>query len=669
MSDSDFSYNEYFASLEAKKTPAKSKSELSLHSRAMKAFENTHENEDVCGFFSTQGINSESINKFKLGSWDYDGHKRFMVPVFNQKNKVAYLKLRRTPSDESADTIAEQLGKDNPNPEYVVYPDGANLILVGEDQLYKSTSNDVLICDNELERILAIQEGVKMPVVTGGNGTHDFKDKWINMLKNMRNVYLCLNDVEDDEFEEFAKHLSERLPKASVFKVSLPANDSVKTSLKEYFTRKHGTADELFSKYSEYYCGSEPIDPSKFEEMYVNDIAEVLDTTIKYDYVTKCIIFLAMLLAYTESDQLNIMINGDSSSGKSYNVSEVSKLFPEQDVLMYGKTTPTAFYYSSKLRKIDDKTGQAYMDLERRIMVFVEQPDTKLQENLRALLSHDKKKIPFAITNKGKKGENTAIEGYMLGFPSTFFCSANMKIDEQEQTRCLILSPETSREKVFAGMHICLTKGSNKNAYDAKIRSNGLRNQLIERILYIKSLNVDSINIDEEDSNYLMTKFLMTHKHLRAKDQRGMAHFISLVKAMALLNAPFRTVDGQIVATKKDVDEVLKLWIPLCESEIHGVSPQVYDFYKKYILGAYYKKNADSSTKRGITFKELSKEYFVQNGSYPNMENVRKQYIPALETASLITVAYDKEDDGDGRQKLITPNFFPNDSKVEEKED
>ena len=288
-------------------------------------------------------------------------------------------------------------------------------------------------------------------------------------------------------------------------------------------------------------------------------------------------------------------------------------------------------------------------------MIFVEQPDTKLQENLRALLSHDDKKIPFAITNKGKKGENTAIEGFMLGFPSTFFCSANMLVDEQEQTRCLIISPEVSREKVFAGLCTCLSKSCNKDAYNAKISSNELRNKLIERILYIKSLHVDSINIGEEDSNYLMAKFLMTHKHYRAKDQRGISHFISLVKAMALLNAPFRTVDGKIIATKKDVDEVMKLWTPLCESEIYGISPQVYEFYKKYILAAYYKKNKERTIKKGVTYKEIYKEYYILNSCYPNAECVRKQYIPALEIASLISYERDKDN---GQQWLITPLVF-----------
>lgn len=635
----------------ADQLPAGSKSRLSLETMARNIHRNTRENENVRKYFNGQGINNASIDRFMLGIDKFNECYRFTIPVFDKNGKVAYLKLLRTPDDDLSEIAAELLHGD-PIPKYAVYPTNANPVLVGEDQLAKSTSSDVLVCEDELECIIAIQEGVEMPVVTNGGGVQTFKDEWIDSLKNMRNIYLCVNDGD-----ELAERLAERVPTASVYKISLPLETGSYSSLTKYFTGNCGAANELFSKYAKFYCGAKPIDATRFKEITVEDIAEVLDLTIKHDFVSKVVTLLIMLLAYTESDQQNVMFNADSSTGKTYICQEVSKLFPPQDVKVYGKTTPTAFYYSQSLQEKDAKTGQPFINLERRILIFTEQPDTQLQENLRALLSHDSKRTPFAITNKGKNGKNTAMEGYILGFPSTFFCSANMRIDEQEQTRCLILSPESTQEKIRAGVDASIAKNSHRDAYEAQIEGDKSRRQLMERILYIKNLKIKTIDID--DSDYLKNKFMDGRKTLLPRTQREIAHFMSLAKAMALINAPFRMVNGKIIVQNRDIDEALKLWVPLSQSMAYGVSPQIFNFYKNIILPAYRTKNRYAVEEKGITYVDIITECFRQNGSYPNMENVRKQYIPALKTAALIS--YDKDED-DKRQKIIKPLVFFDDN-------
>ena len=620
--------------------------------------------EEVRDYFNGRGINNASIDKYMLGAAKFGNRRGYMIPVFDRSGHVAYVKLRRTLEDEAAEVLARSMGKANPAPKYVVHPAGANLILVGEDQLEKSTSSEVLICEGELDRIMAIQEGVEMPVVTGGGGAQTFKDEWIAQLRNMRNIYLCFDNDEAGESgaEKLAQRLAERIPTASIYLIALPFEKDTHADLSDYFNQKKGTAGELFSKYAKFHCGAKPIDASQFKELAVEDIAEVLNTTIKYDFVAKTVSFIGMALAYTEHDQLNVMLGGDSSSGKSHDVTEVAKYFPEQDVLTYGKTTPTAFYYSTKLGKVDEETGQSYIDLERRIMVFTEQPDTQLQENLRALLSHDAKKIPFAITNKGKNGKNVAVEGYIKGFPSTFFCSANQHVDEQEQTRCLIISPDVTKEKVIAGVDASIDKNSNREAYNARLENDEARRQLKERVLFIKSLKVGSIDID--DSDYLRARFMENRRSLRPKAQREIAHFISLVKGLALINAPFRMKDGKVVATRKDVDEAMKIWSELSKSMVYGISPQAYSFYEDFVWGAYAEKCKPSNAAvKGVTYDDIRKRYYEQTGSYPNMENVRKQYIPALKCAALVSC--DKDED-DKRQVLIIPLVDP-DSGMENK--
>lgn len=658
-------YEEYNAEQKSRQPLAKGERKRRLETTVRNIHKKTRDSKEVREYFNGRGINNDSIDKYMLGVGTLGGHHGFIIPIFDRDGKVAYIKIRRMPADDGVETVADVMGETNPIPKYVVYPTGAKLLLVGEDELVRSTSSDVLICEGEFDRIIASQEGVNMPVVCGGGGAQTFKEEWIDSLKNMRNIYICLDrdKAGEDGFKNLASKIAECIPTASIYKVTLPFNDDTHGDLIDYFVQKLGTADELFSSYSKYYCGAKPIDPTKFEELTVKDIASILDTTIKYDYVSKVITFLAMLLAYTDSDQLNIMFSASSSTGKSFICHEVSKYFPQQDVNIYGKTTPNAFYYSQKLRKKDEETGEDYIDLKRRIMVFVEQPDTQLQANLRAILSHEKEKVPFAITNRSKSGRNAAEEGYILGYPSAFFCSATATIDEQEQTRSIILSPDSSRKKVLAGIDAYIEKNCNRDAFDAKLQGDEGRNLLMERILYIKSLGVGTIDVG--DSEYLKQRFVESlNDNMPPGAMRGIHKFTALAKAMALINAPFRTNDGKITMINKDVDEAMGLWGIISGSMAYGLSPQQFALYKDVILPAWYGKKKKSSHSRGVTLKELRMEYYRQMGSFPNMETMRKKWIPELEMSEFIEC--EKSDEGDKREKLVIPLVFFDDN-LEEK--
>lgn len=602
--------------------------------------------DDYKMFFYERGINDESIKKHKLGYAEYNGRHWLSIPIFDKDGKVAYFKLRKLPDDDS-----------NPR-KYTVCPAGTSLTLCGIRDLVETRFNDVLICEGELDRIIAQQKGVSIPIITGGGATV-FKDEWVQLLKNMRNIYICMDADETGrrETEKLRNLFAEKIPNATIYNVSLPYENGSKADLTDYFMDRYGTADDLFGKYSEFIAGAEPIDESKFEEMSIDDIATTLNLTIKHDKVNKVITFLAMLLTYTEEDQLNIMFNAGSSTGKSYICIEVSKLFPQNDVLSYGKTSPTAFYYNENLMREDPGTGQSYIDLERKILIFTEQPDSQLQANLRSFLSHDNKYTKFSITNKGKNGGNKSTDAYILGFSSTFFCTANMRIDEQEQTRCLILSPESTEEKIKSAIMASVIKNSDRAWFDNHVKTNIDRKLLMDRIQYIKRLNVEQIRI--ENSEYLYDRFMTNQKYFLPRSQRDIDHFTSLTKGIALVNAPFRMKDGVITATNKDVDEAMKLWEVLSESMRYGIPPQILDVLKKVIIPAYREinkeKNLPEEDWQGISFEELRTYYTNHHGAQLNMDMYRKTYIPVLVSASLISSDLDENDK---RKKLIKPVKF-----------
>lgn len=173
----------------------------------------------------------------------------------------------------------------------------------------------------------------------------------------------------------------------------------------------------------------------------MDKLTEILSSTIKHDEVNKVITFLAMLLTYTEEDQINISFTAESSTGKSYIPLELSWYFPKADVIEYSYVSPTAFYHEygilipdpsdtrenvepEKRRKIH------HIDLHRKILIFIDQPHDLLLQRLRPLLSHDRKVIVSKITDSrakfGLRTKTVKIEGY----PTVLFCTAKFSMED-----------------------------------------------------------------------------------------------------------------------------------------------------------------------------------------------------------------------------------------------
>ena len=65
--------------------------------------------------------------------------------------------------------------------------------------------------------------------------------------------------------------------------------------------------------------------PTTFDE-----VADVLGCTIRHDQANKLILFAAGLLTFTDEDQFNILMSGESAGGKSYTAQEVVSYFPSR---------------------------------------------------------------------------------------------------------------------------------------------------------------------------------------------------------------------------------------------------------------------------------------------------------------------------------------------------
>ncbi|EKE06447.1 MAG: hypothetical protein ACD_19C00012G0001, partial [uncultured bacterium] len=118
-----------------------------------------------------------------------------------------------------------------------------------------------------------------------------------------------------------------------------------------------------------------------FPTISPEELDKVLNLSIKEDRINRLVLFLSMLLTYTEQDQVNVFISGPSSIGKTFLSQEVSKLFPQEDVKTLSHTSPTSFFHEAT--KTEDGENIYEFDMSKKIYLFLDQQHTKLLEYLR----------------------------------------------------------------------------------------------------------------------------------------------------------------------------------------------------------------------------------------------------------------------------------------------
>lgn len=588
-------------------------------------------------------ILDEDIDDFELGYGEFYGTSWITIPVRDTNGNVVFMKLRKDPFLESD------------RPKYMSTGGEASIFNV---DVLKDKPDQLVICEGEFDCMVLRAFGIPAISSTAGAGT--FKVEWIEKLSSVRHLYICFDNDEAGEqgANELIEKLSETLPSTSVLKINLPHEVGEHGDITDYFKLPYADPDDLFEN-AVLRSGPKPIDVSTFEEITTKDLATILDLTIKHDNENKLVTFLCMLSAFTEDSQLNVSFNAPSSTGKTYIPTQVAQYFPDADVRQFGGASPTAFFHDNA--SFDKERNCYVVDLERKILVFLEQPNPKLQENLRPVMSHDKKEISYKITDKNQKGSNRAKNIVIRGFSATIFCSAAMRLDEQEATRAILLSPETSIEKVREGVHMATLRSANKAEFLAEIEANPERQQLKDRVLAIKQEHVDDIVVP--DPTNIERRFLSTVQSAKPRHQRDVSHLLSIIKCITLLNVWYRRDDnGNIVATQSDIDQGFEVWQKINKSQELNLPPYTYEFYKKFILPIYLEKNAgrnrDTTTidnYLGVSRKDIIHLHYKLENRLVNEEILRRQILPMLEAAGLIT---QEKDPYDKRNKLIFPQLL-----------
>lgn len=584
-------------------------------------------------YLISRGINEEVIEKYKLGWGNFYGHNFITIPIFDNKGEPLFFKLRLDPEDSSDFE------------RYMSYPTGHKGQLYGWNSI-DTNENYILICEGELDRLVLESNGI--PAITLTTGVKSFikqiEEKYLNFLRGFRKIYLILD--KDETGEEGTKDLSKLLNDnldAEIYIVKFPERMKDGKDVSDYFSKYCGSKEELIDQLSVPYGYKTRIDTSQFGELDSDELMEVLGLTIKKDNENKLVAFLCMLSAYTDNSQFNISFNAPSSTGKSYIPIEIAEYFPKKDVVKIGYVTPTAFFHDTG--KEDKKKKGYVVDLSKKILIFLDQPHNALLERLRPILSHDEKEMHLKITDKNQKMGLRTKNVFIKGFPSVVFCSAGLNIDEQEGTRFILLSPETTQEKLRESINIKIDKNTNEIAYNSWIDSDSKRKELQDRIIAIKQANIKTVIINNKE--LVKSLFLDGKKRFQPRHQRDIGRFISIIKVIALLNLWLRECeDGILVANDDDIKRADKIWKELSRSQEYNLPPFIFDIFINVIKPCYLEKGS------GLTRKELMDKHYEKTGRIIGTNQWRMYVLPMLETAGLII---QEPDPDDKRLKLVVP--------------
>ncbi len=364
-------------------------------------------------------------------------------------------------------------------------------------------------------------------------------------------------------------------------------------------------------------------------ELSLDELAEILDSTVKKDFSSKLLVFLGMLLAQTEEDQINIALQAESSSGKSYIPLELIEYFPESERRIYAGASPTAFFH--EVGEWDEERKVIKVDLEKKILVFLDQPHWQLLEKLRPLLSHDSKTLVYKITDKKERKGLLTKTVEIKGYPTVIFCTAKGTSEDQEKTRIWLLSPETNEEKILEALNLLSIRESDKQSFKRYIEEHPQRRWLKMRIEVIRRCGISEVVIP--NSEMVLSRYLARPRRqgLQPRDLRDFAKLLRIIKAIALLNAPARPKADEkaIIATEADIEEAWRLYLTVAEANEFGIPPAHLEFYQRVV-------KPTALPAQGCTRRELIQAYQKTYLRRLSLKRLVWDLLPSLEAAGLI---------------------------------
>jgi len=410
----------------------------------------------------------------------------------------------------------------------------------------------------------------------------------------------------------------------------------------------------------------------------INKIIDSVRHYVKDDDAIIATVTYVYLSRFTK-EPLNLFLKGESTIGKSYVTRNTLKILGEdRDVWFLGGLSPTALVHDygvlkdengyeinlldapskrklkmenpdaspEERRRLFREEQQSWLEklrnsyyevnLEGKLLVFLEPPHIETFNKLRPILSHDAPQISYKFTDKTKSGQLRTSHVVIKGWPATIFCTSEVRFLKDLSTRSLTATPNLSENKIKAAV----TLSSDFSAY-----GEDLLEPDPEKLQEINGL-ITKIKVKAPKTvlTPLCHEVQRKIKYWGKRVMRDWPHFLTLVKMNALLNFENRPKvyvndSPRLLATVEDYVTVLKFWQQIEETTVTGVSGSALEVFNNLIKPLGPVTNYAQLT-------EKSKQLY----SEPLSSSVLRDYVRVLRVVGLVDTEPDPEDK---RRKLI----------------
>lgn len=334
------------------------------------------------------------------------------------------------------------------------------------------------------------------------------------------------------------------------------------------------------------------------------------------------------------------------------------------------------------------KDATKLINLQGKILIFLEPPQHELWSLLKPILSHDEVEISYPYVDKtdelGIETRNVIVRGW----PACIVCSAKdesqWKIWPEIQSRFLITSPNINKDKVHEGNLLIGQRKGLPNSVQQQIIVSDEDNQKSKECVsylkdWIKGLSQANL-LDYAHPNAVWIPYYeilaSALKSEKGTDNRATNRIFTLINTIALTNVNFRPnlVFGRerlVVATLQDLRETLYI-----TQNMSGIPTHKIEFFKDIFMDLYKTKTVPNSkydSKRddyvyedriAVTTPELREYLKTKNNKVMNADSIKKTYIDELLNNAIIDEAESKLDH---RQKIYFPIIEIDSEKEDEK--
>ena len=446
-------------------------------------------------------------------------------------------------------------------------------------------TESIIDCASLLQ-IDEIAENYSLLACYGTNGLNEEIQKAILELKELDEIIFCFDN--DDAGKEAIKKYAELFKNIKTTTLELPNKDINETlqlheneiitellekrkpilfcsasSLSLGSTEEFSIEDQTENKTREEALknleNNDPITFLKATELLKRLGIEIGKSGIVGEENSRLLLFL-IIISYMNKNPIHAIIQGSSGSGKTFLISNIADLMPQEDVLKFTRITESAFY------------NYGEFDLVRKILI-IEDLDGLKEEALyafRELISNQF--VSSLVSIKDKKGNNNSKSRSVKAQFSSLSATTKGELYEDNMNRSFIIAVDESAvqtQRIIDYQNQKIT-----GAIDEKEQQKTL--QFIQKIVR----NLKSYEVQNPYATQLQLPD-------NVRNKRRLNEMIqAVIKQITILNQYQRkqTKDGKLITEIEDIEnaiEVLFESIILKIDELDGSLRQFFEKLKK----------------------------------------------------------------------------------------